>query len=134
MTLQDLPHLNVALNGLSAVLLTAGYIAIRARRIPLHKAIMIAAMITSAAFLASYLTYHFGVQLTKKYTGAWRTFYYTILLVHVLGAMINLPMVLVTAYHAFRAQFEKHRRIARWTLPLWWFVSVSGVVVYFMLY
>jgi putative membrane protein len=134
MSLSDLPHVNVALNALSAVLLTAGYIAIRMRRVRWHRGLMIAAMIASALFLASYLTYHFGVELTRKYTGTWRTFYYVVLPIHVIGAMVNLPMVLVTAWHAFRGSFRKHRRIARLTLPLWWFVCVTGVIVYVMLY
>lgn len=133
MHIADLPHLNVVLNALSAVLLTAGYIAIRKRRIPLHRGLMIAAMVTSAIFLTSYLTYHFNV-LSKKYTGDWRAVYYPLLLIHVLGAMVNAPMVIMTAVRAFRGDFVRHKRIARWTLPLWWFVSVTGVIVYFMLY
>jgi putative membrane protein len=108
MSLSDLPHVNVALNALSAVLLTAGYIAIRMRRVRWHRGLMIAAMIASALFLASYLTYHFGVELTRKYTGTWRTFYYVVLPIHVIGAMVNLPMVLVTdAWHAFRRQLPQ---------------------------
>jgi uncharacterized membrane protein YozB (DUF420 family) len=134
MQLTDLPHLNVALNALSAVLLTCGFVAIKRGRIIVHRNFMIAAMATAAAFLASYLTYHFGVQLTKKYAGDWGWVYYPILLVHVVGAMVNLPMVIVTATRAFRGQFGRHMRIARVTLPLWWFVSVTGVIVYFMLY
>jgi len=134
MQLVDLPHLNVALNALSAVLLTCGYVAIRCGRPILHRNLMIAAMAAAAAFLTSYLIYHFGVQLTKKYTGAWGWVYYPILLVHVIGAMVNLPMVIATATRAFRGQFERHKRIARVTLPLWWFVSVTGVIVYVMLY
>ncbi|HRX84956.1 MAG TPA: DUF420 domain-containing protein [Phycisphaerae bacterium] len=134
MQLTDLPHLNVILNAATAVLLTAGYIAIRRGRVIVHRNIMIAAMITAAAFLTSYLTYHFGVRLTKKYEGPWGWFYYPTLLIHVVGAMVNAPMVVMTATRAFRGQFPRHVRIARLTLPLWWFVSVTGVIVYFMLY
>jgi len=134
MQLADLPHVNVALNALSAVLLTCGFVAIRSRRIRVHKAFMISALVVTALFLASYLTYHFGVRLTKKYEGPWRGVYYPILIVHVIGAMVNVPLVFMTVTRALRGQFPRHRRIARVTLPLWWFVCVSGVIVYFMLY
>ncbi len=134
MDVSQLPHLNAALNALSAGLLTAGYWAVRTRRLHLHKRLMISAMVVSAAFLTSYLFYHFGVELTRKYTGAYRTLYFIVLISHVIGAMVNLPMVIATAYRALTAQFDRHRRIARWTLPLWWYVSVTGVIVYVMLY
>jgi len=136
MTLTDLPHLNVLLNALSAVFLTCGYVAIRMRRVPVHRNLMIAAMICSGLFLISYLIYHFGVQLTKPYegTGDWRTFYLVVLFSHIVLAIVNLPLVIVTAVRAFKGRFEEHRRIARVTLPVWWYVSVTGVIVYVMLY
>lgn len=134
MQLSDLPHVNVVLNAATAVLLTCGYVAIRRGRVRVHRNIMIAALITAALFLTSYLTYHFGVTLTRKYHGPWGWVYYPTLLVHVVGAMVNAPMVVMTATRALRGQFGRHVRIARLTLPLWWFVSVTGVVVYLMLY
>lgn len=134
MQLTDLPHLNVALNGASVILLTAGYAAIKTKRVQLHKTLMLSAVAMSAAFLTSYLIYHFGVQLTRPYTGNWRTLYLAILFSHIVLAMVNLPLVIATLYRALRSQFDRHRRIARITFPIWWYVSVTGVIVYFMLY
>ena len=136
MQVTDLPHLNVALNALSAVLLSTGYWAIKTRRIPVHKACMIAAMVAAAAFLVSYIVYHTAIGGGKKYTGdgILRTVYFAILIPHVVLAAVNLPMVIVTAKRAFKGDFERHKKIARITFPLWMFVSVSGVVVYLMLY
>jgi uncharacterized membrane protein YozB (DUF420 family) len=135
MQISDLPHLNVSLNALSAVLLTCGYIAIRRKHKTLHKRLMISAMISTAAFLASYLIYHFNIG-SKPYTGTgmMRTAYFSVLISHVILAALNLPMVIVTAYRALTGQFEKHKRIARITLPVWWYVSITGVIVYLMLY
>ncbi|HNO79457.1 MAG TPA: DUF420 domain-containing protein [Phycisphaerae bacterium] len=136
MQVSDLPHLNVSLNALSAVLLSAGYWAIKTRRIPVHKACMIAAMVAAAAFLVSYIVYHTAIGGGKKYTGEGilRTVYFAILIPHVVLAAVNLPMVIVTAKRALKGDFERHKKIARITFPLWMFVSVSGVVVYLMLY
>jgi uncharacterized membrane protein YozB (DUF420 family) len=95
---------------------------------------MLSALGASAAFLTSYLIYHFGVQLTKPYTGSWRTIYLVILFSHIVLAIVNVPLVITTVNHALRGRFDRHRRIARVTFPVWWYVSVTGVVVYFMLY
>jgi uncharacterized membrane protein YozB (DUF420 family) len=136
MQISDLPHLNVSLNALSAVMLASGYWAIKTRRVSLHKACMISAMVVGVAFLVSYVIYHTAIGGGKKYTGEGilRTVYFSILIPHVVLAAVNLPMVIVTATRAFKGDFERHKKIARITLPLWAFVSVSGVVVYLMLY
>jgi putative membrane protein len=132
---RDLPALNAALNLTSAILLGTGYYFIRKRNIPAHRACMVAALFTSTAFLTSYLIYHahvLSVPFTKQ--GWIRPVYYSILLTHVLLAIVILPLVLRTSYLAFRKRFDKHVRIARWTFPLWMYVSVTGVIVYIMLY
>ncbi|NOX60151.1 MAG: DUF420 domain-containing protein [Planctomycetes bacterium] len=136
MQISDLPHVNVSLNALSALLLGAGFIAIKTRRIALHKACMIAAMVVGTAFLVCYVIYHIAIKGGKPYTGQgiMRTVYFSILIPHVILAAVNLPTVIVTATRAFKGQFDRHKRIARITLPLWGFVSVSGVFVYLMLY
>ena len=135
MQISDLPHLNVALNALTAVWLTIGYVAIRKRRIRLHAAMMICAIVTAAAFFTSYGIYHYHIG-SKPYEGQGllRTVYFVILISHVFLAAVNLPLIIVTATRAARRRFEAHRRIARITLPIWWYVSVTGVVVYAMLY
>lgn len=136
MQISDLPHLNVSLNVLSAILLVGGYISIKSGRKDLHKKFMIAAMVAGAAFLVSYVIYHVAIRGGKPYTGqgVLRTVYFCVLIPHVILAAVNLPMVIVTATRAFKGQFERHRKIARITLPLWGFVSASGAVVYLMLY
>ena len=135
MTVSDLPALNATLNATSAVLLTTGWILIRRGRIAQHRAVMIAAVCTSALFLISYLVYHAqvgSVPFTKQ--GPIRAVYFTILLTHTVLAAAIVPLVLVTLTRALRARYERHRRIARWTMPIWLYVSVTGVVVYLMLY
>jgi len=133
--ISDLPALNATLNLISAILLGTGYYFIRHRNIRAHKACMVAALITSTAFLTSYLVYHYNVGSVPFTKQGWiRPVYYFILLTHVLLAIIILPLVLRTAYLAFRQRFDKHVRIARWTFPLWMYVSVTGVIVYLMLY
>jgi len=131
----DLPALNASLNGLAAVLLTAGFVAIRKRRVHLHRALMISALCTSALFLTSYLIYHYNAG-TTRFTGVgWvRPLYFAILISHTFLAVLILPLVLVTLYRALKADFTRHKRIARWTLPAWLYVSVTGIVVYLMLY
>jgi uncharacterized membrane protein YozB (DUF420 family) len=132
----DLPALNASLNATSAVFLTVGYILIRRGDRRLHKRCMLAALITSTAFLACYVVYHWNIGGSKAFTGqgAIRTLYYAILIPHVLLAMTVLPLALVTTARALRSQFDRHRRVARWTLPVWLYVSVTGVLVYLMLY
>lgn len=135
MTLADLPALNAALNATAAVLLGVGWVLIRRGEIARHRAVMIAACCTSVLFLISYLTYHAqvgSVRFTKQ--GPIRAVYFSILLTHTVLAAAILPMVLVTLSRGLRARYDRHRRIARWTLPLWMYVSVTGVVVYVMLY
>jgi len=134
-TVSDLPALNATLNATSAVLLTTGWILIRRGRIAQHRAVMIAAVCTSALFLISYLVYHAqvgSVRFTKQ--GPIRAVYFTILLTHTVLAATIVPLVLVTLTRALRARYERHRRIARWTMPIWLYVSVTGVIVYLMLY
>jgi uncharacterized membrane protein YozB (DUF420 family) len=131
----DLPHLNAALNATSAVLLTTGWFLIRSGRILAHKRCMISALVTSMLFLTSYVIYHAQIG-SKPFpgTGAIRTVYFAILIPHVLLAAGILPLVLITLRRGLRRDDDRHRRIARWTLPLWLFVSVTGVIVYGMLY
>ena len=127
--------LNATLNGTSAVLLTCGYAAIRARKIAVHKAFMIAAFLTSTAFLISYLAYHYRVGHVAFPGQGWiRPVYFTLLLTHTVLAIVIVPMIIVTLRRAWLERFDKHRIIARWTLPLWLYVSVSGVIVYLMVY
>lgn len=129
-----LPHVNVTLNATSAVLLTAGFLAIRARKVELHRGLMLAATICACLFLVSYVIYHVKIGGGKKYTGTYSTIYFPILISHVVLAVVNVPMVITTLRRALGQRYELHRRIARVTLPLWWYVSVTGVVVYVMLY
>ena len=135
MTVRDLPTLNAALNATSAALLLAGYVLIRSGRREAHRRVMVAALISSAAFLASYLVYHFHVGSVRfQGQGAIRTVYFTILITHTILAVAIVPLVAITVTRAYRGRFGPHRRIARWTLPLWLYVSVTGVVIYWMLY
>lgn len=135
MTISDLPALNALLNGTSAVFLSAGYVLIRRRRIELHKRCMLAALATSALFLISYVVYHANTG-SRPFGGEGpiRILYFTILISHVILAALILPLALVTARRGLTAQYDRHVRIARWTLPLWLYVSVTGVVIYLMLY
>lgn len=135
MTTRDLPALNALLNGLSAVLLLAGYVLIRARRPAAHRAAMLGAVTSSALFLASYLYYHAQVG-SVRFTGQGplRIVYFAILGTHTVLAAAIVPLVLVTLQRALAGRFDRHRRIARITLPLWAYVSVTGVVIYWMLY
>ena len=130
-----LPALNAALNAVSAVLLAWGYVFIRRREIGAHRACMVSAFAVSTLFLASYVTYH-AVAGSRPFTGqGWlRAIYFPLLISHVVLAAAIVPLALVTLYRAARADFARHRRLARWTLPLWLYVSVTGVIVYLMLY
>ncbi|HVM62550.1 MAG TPA: DUF420 domain-containing protein [Verrucomicrobiae bacterium] len=136
MTLADLPALNATLNATSAVFLALGYGCIRRNRVAAHRACMLIAVVVSALFLISYLTYHAHAG-HKHFAGQGlaRPVYFTILSTHTLLAIVvALYLVPVTLSRALRERFDRHRAIARWTLPLWFYVSVTGVVVYFMLY
>ena len=130
-----LPHLNALLNSTSAILLISGYRFIRLGRIKAHRNCQIAAVISSTVFLASYLTYHY-FHGTSRFMGQGivRPIYFSILISHTMLAVVIVPLVIVTLFRAARAQFQRHRRIARWTLPLWLYVSVTGVILYLMLY
>ena len=135
MTLRDLPAWNAALNATSAVLLAAGYAAIRGGRRETHRRFMLAACASSSLFLVSYLIYHFQVgSVPFTGQGTIRTVYFTILITHTILAVMIVPLVLVTLSRALRERFPAHRRVARITLPLWGYVSVTGVVIYWMLY
>jgi putative membrane protein len=131
----DLPKLNAALNGVSTLLLLAGYVAIRAKWVRLHKTLMLTALATSAIFLASYLTYHLLVRggESTRYVGENRSAYLAIFLTHVTLAPVATVMAIVTARLALKGRFHTHRWIARITLPIWLYVSVTGVVVYLFL-
>ena len=137
MSIDMMPTLNAILNATSGILITIGYLLIRRRRIRAHRACMIGAVTSSSLFLISYLTYHigFGKGVTRfTGTGSVRWLYFSILITHTILAVIIVPFVIVTLRRALRGEFLKHRRVARWTFPMWLYVSVTGVVVYFMLY
>jgi len=134
-TVNDLPALNASLNALSAVLLTIGYVLIRLRRIDQHRRVMVAAFITSSLFLVSYIVYHAqvgSVRFTRQ--GFVRPLYFSILITHVTLAAVVLPLAIVTLTRGLGARYLQHRSIARWTLPIWLYVSVTGVLVYVLLY
>jgi len=130
-----LPELNALLNATSAILLLVGHSFIRRGRVALHRACMIAALVLSAAFLASYLYYHARAGVVRFPGRGWiRGLYLAILVPHTVCAAIILPLALVTLGFAIRGRFDRHKRLARWTYPIWLFVSVTGVVIYWMLY
>jgi len=133
--IEHLAHVNAALNFISAILLTTGWILIKRKRIAQHRRVMIAAVVTSALFLTSYVIYHANIG-SKHFagTGLIRAVYFTILIPHVLLAALTLPFIIVTFLRGLRRDDDRHRRMARKTMPVWLFVSVSGVVVYVMLY
>ncbi len=135
MGISDLPLLNACLNATSTVLLLIGYGLIRTGRRSLHKRFMIAALTTSSVFLISYLVYHYNVG-SVKFTGeGWvRVVYFSILISHTILAASVPPLAIVTLVRALRERFDRHRVIARWTFPIWLYVSVTGVIIYIMLY
>jgi putative membrane protein len=127
--------LNATLNGTSAVLLAAGYTAIRSGKVSVHKKFMVAAFFVSCAFLVSYLVYHYRVGHVPFQGQGWiRPVYFVLLLTHTVLAIVIVPLILITLRRAWLQRFDKHRVIARWTLPLWFYVSVTGVIVYLMVY
>jgi putative membrane protein len=127
--------LNASLNGTSAVLLAGGYAAIRSGKIAVHKAFMLSAFVVSSIFLISYLVYHARVGSVHFQGQGWiRPVYFVLLGSHTILAAVIVPMILITLRRAWREQFDRHRLIARWTLPLWFYVSVTGVIVYVLLY
>lgn len=130
-----LPALNATLNAIAAVLLACGYLLIRAGHRDQHRRVMLAAFTTSSLFLVSYVIYHAqvgSVRFTRH--GFVRPLYFTILATHVTLAAVVLPLAIITLWRGLSARFDRHRRIARWTLPIWLYVSVTGVLVYVLLY
>jgi len=134
-SLSDLPALNASLNATSAVLLMTGYVFIRKGHVRRHRAAMIAACIVSTLFLTSYVIYHANIG-SRPFTGTGpiRAVYFTVLITHVVLAAAVPPLALITLWRGLRARFDKHVAIARWTFPIWMYVSVTGVIVYLMLY
>lgn len=134
-TISDLPTVNATLNTISTVLLTIGFVMIRRRKIVAHRNCMIAAFVVSGLFLTSYLLYHYHAGSTPFEGSGWIRFvYFAVLIPHIILAAAILPLALITLYFALRERFTKHQRIARWTLPIWLYVSVTGIIVYWMLY
>lgn len=136
MTVSDLPAINASLNGASAICLAFGYYFVRKHKLIAHRNCMIAAVCFSVAFLACYLTYHALVKgVTRFHNPAWfRPYYLAILLTHTVLAVVIVPMVIITLSRALRERFDRHKKIARWTWPIWMYVSVTGVVIYLLLY
>ena len=134
-SVSSLPLVNALLNSLATVLLVCGYVAIRRGKIQVHRALMLSAFGTSVLFLVSYLIYHAHVG-SRPFPGHGpvRTVYFTILISHIVLAAVIPPLAAVTLWQALRSRFDRHTRIARWTLPLWLYVSVTGIAVYWMLY
>lgn len=133
MQVEDLPALNATLNTIAAVLLVCGWVCIKARKKAAHAAFMVLALLVSVAFLTSYLIYHYHVgHVEFQGKGFIRTVYFTMLISHILLAVVNVPLIIMTVVPAIRQRFDRHRRIARWTLPSWLYVSVTGVLVYLM--
>jgi len=135
-SLSDLPAVNACLNGLSAVFLTTGYVFIRRGNKIAHRNCMVSAFVTSTIFLICYLTYHFTVRTVTRFEKPewFRPVYLTILLTHTVLAVVIVPLVLMTLGRAVKQRFDLHKKIARWTWPLWMYVSVTGVVIYLLLY
>jgi putative membrane protein len=135
LALTDLPAVNAVLNATCAALLASGYGFIRRRQVTAHKRCMIAAFVTSMLFLLSYLTYHYNVGSMPFRGQGWvRPLYFSILLSHTILAVVVVPLALITLFRAWKTDFAKHVRIARWTLPIWLYVSLTGIIVYWMLY
>jgi putative membrane protein len=130
------PALNASLNGISALLLAGGYAAIRAGKRDVHKVFMLSAFWVSTAFLVSYVIYHIRVKQLVLFQGqGWiRPVYFALLTSHTILAIVIVPLILITIRRAWMEKFDKHRQIARWTLPLWFYVCVTGVIVYLMVY
>ena len=134
MDVSALPTVNAILNAITTVLLVVAYLFIRRKKIELHKKTMLTAFGTSAMFLVTYVIYHWFKSGPAQYAGEWQTFYLFILFTHIVLAAVILPMAMVTLYRGWTMNVRKHRKIARITLPLWLYVSVTGILVYVMLY
>ena len=135
MTVYDLPAVNATLNGIAAILLVIGYVLVRQRRLEQHRRVMLAAFGTSVLFLISYVVYHANVG-SRPFPGRGpiRAVYFSILITHIILAAAIVPLALVTLSRALSAKYDRHRAVARWTLPIWLYVSITGVAVYVMLY
>jgi len=135
MSLSDLPAVNACLNGLSALFLAAGFYFIRRKNVPAHRKCMLSAFTCSVVFLICYLTYHAQVGTTRFVNPAWfRPIYLTLLATHTILAAAIVPLILITLFRALWQRFDKHKKIARWTWPMWMYVSVTGVIIYLLLY
>jgi len=137
MSVHDLPSVNASLNGVAAVLLVFGFYLIRHKRVQTHKKVMISAFVTSSLFLICYIVYHVQVGAKSTHfmkTGFIRPVYFSILISHTMLALTVPVLAIITLNRGLSSRFDKHRKIARWTLPIWLYVSVTGVVVYLMLY
>ena len=135
MTIQDLPLINACLNGLATLFLTLGFVFIKQGKQTAHRNCMVSAFITSAVFLTCYLIYHFSTGATRFVDPAWfKPIYLVILFTHVVLAVVILPLIFMTFSRALKARYELHKKIARWTWPLWMYVSITGVVIYLLLY
>jgi putative membrane protein len=135
MSLADLPAVNASLNGLSAVFLAAGFHFIRRRNVSAHHKCMLSAVSCSVLFLICYLTYHLQMGTTRFLKPPWfRPIYLTLLTTHTILAVAIVPLIIITLIRALRERFDKHKKIARWTWPMWMYVSVTGVIIYLLLY
>ena len=134
MNVSDLPALNACLNSLSAILLTAGFVFIKRRNERAHRNCMIAALVTSSLFLTSYLYYHFHAGSTKFPEHWFKPIYLVILLTHTVLATVIVPLIIAAVVQAIRGKFESHKKITRWAWPMWMYVSVTGVLIYLLLY
>jgi uncharacterized membrane protein YozB (DUF420 family) len=132
---EDLPSLNATLNSVATVLLVSGWVCIKANKKAAHITFMVLALLVSAAFLTSYLIYHYRFgHVAFQGKGFIRPVYFAMLISHILMAVVNVPLIVMTVVPALRSRFDKHKRLARWTLPSWLYVSVTGVLIYFMCY
>lgn len=135
MNIADLPSVNASLNFISAIFLTLGYLYVKRGNFPMHIRSMVAALITSGLFLISYLVYHYAAGSRPYPHYDWtRYLYFAVLVPHVILAALQVPFIVIAVWHGYRGNYTKHTRVTRWLWPVWMFVSVSGVVVYIMLY
>lgn len=135
MTFSDLPTLNATLNSVTAVFLVIGFVLIKQKKIQAHKKVMLSALASSVLFLTSYLIYHFNVgSVSYPYHDWTRPLYFAILIPHTILATVMTPFIVIAVWRALKEDYEKHKKIVRWLWPVWMFVSITGVIVYFMLY
>jgi len=135
MTITDLPTLNATFNFITTLILLGGFWAIKTKQETLHKRLMLSAFAVSTLFLTSYLIYHFNVgSIPFQGTGLIRVFYFVVLIPHIILAIIQLPLIILAIYKAFKGNRVAHRKLVKWAYPIWLYVSVTGVIVYFMLY